>query len=61
MLVFADKSINLYELSRENYQKLLHDNITQTCKKAPKNAKQDIDKKTKSFAKTPKIEDKMEC
>ena len=49
MLVFADKSINLYELSRENYQKLLHDNITQTCKKAPKNAKQDIDKKNKKF------------
>ena len=36
VLVFADKSKNLYELSRENYQKLLHDNITQTYKKAAK-------------------------
>ena len=52
VLVFADKSTNLYELSRENYQKLLHDNITQTHKKAPKNAKRDIDRKTRSFAKT---------
>ena len=61
MLVFADKSINLYELSRENYQKLLHDNITLTYKKAPKNAKRDIDRKRKSFAKNLKIEDRMEC
>ena len=45
--VFADKSRNLYELSCENYQKLHHDNITQRYKKAPKNAKQDIDRKTK--------------
>ena len=61
MLVFAKKSTNLYELSCENYQKLLHDNIKQTYKKAPKSAKHDIDRKTKSFAKTLKIEDKMEC
>ena len=33
MLVFADKSTNLYELSRDNYEKLLHDNITQTYQK----------------------------
>ena len=30
MLIFADKSTNLYELSRDQYEKLLHDNITQT-------------------------------
>ena len=36
VLVFADKSTSLNELARENYQKLLHDNITQTYKKAAK-------------------------
>ena len=61
VLVFVDKSTNLFELSRGNYQKLLHDNITQTYKKAPKNAKLDIDRKTKSFPRTLKIEDRMEC
>ena len=61
VLVFANKSTNLYELSRDSYQKFFHDNITQTYKKAPKNAKRDIDRKTKSFAKTLKIEDRMEC
>ena len=30
ILAFADKSTNLYELSKESYEKLLHDNITQT-------------------------------
>ena len=30
MLIFADKSTNLYELSRDQYEKLLYDNITQT-------------------------------
>ena len=35
VLVFADKSTNLYELSCVNYQKLLHGSITQTYKKAP--------------------------
>ena len=47
MLVFADRGTTLYELSCENYQKLLHDNITQTYKKAPKNVKLDLDRKTK--------------
>ena len=61
VLVFADKSTNLYELSRDRYQKLLHDNITQSYKKALKNAKRDIDRKRKSFVKTLKIDDRMEC
>ena len=61
MSVFAEKSTNLYELSRENYQKFLHGNITQTYKKAPKNAKRDINRKTKKFSKILKIEDRVEC
>ena len=52
MLVFADKSTNLYEL--------LHDNITQKYKKSLKNAKRDVDRKTSSV-KVLKIEEKMEC
>ena len=42
VLAFANKSTKLYELSKESYEKLLHDNITQTYKKAPMNAKQKI-------------------
>ena len=42
ILAFADKSTNLYELSKESYEKLLHDNITQTYKKAPVNTKKKL-------------------
>ena len=61
VLAFADKSTNLYELSKESYEKLLHDSIPQTYKKAPVNAKQKIDRESKKFAKNFSLEDRMEC
>ena len=61
VLAFADKSTNLYELSKESYEKLLHDSIPQTYKKAPVNAKQKIDRESKKFAKNLSLEDRMEC
>ena len=60
VLAFADKSTNLYELPKESYEKLLHDSITQTYKKAPVNAKRKIDRESKKFAKNLSIEDRME-
>ena len=50
MLVFADKSTNIYEVSREHYEKLLHDGITQTYKRATPGTKRKIDKESKQFA-----------
>ena len=50
MLVFADKSTNHYEVSREHYEKPLQDNITQTYKRASPGAKRKIDKEPKQFA-----------
>ena len=44
LFVFADKSPNLYELTGEHYEKLLHDNITQTYEKANAEKKLKIDK-----------------
>ena len=61
VLAFADKSTNLYELSKESYKKLLHDNITQTYKNAhAANAKGKIDRESKKLAKNLSLEDKME-
>ena len=40
----SNKSTNLYELTGEHYEKLLHDNITQTYKKANAEEKLKIDK-----------------
>ena len=44
MLVFADKSTNLYKVSRQHYEKLLHDNIMQTYKRASPVAKKKLTK-----------------
>ena len=33
MLIFADKSTNLYEISRDHNEKSFQDNITQTYKR----------------------------
>ena len=51
VLAFIDKSTNLYELSRESFEKLLHNDITQAYKKAPVNTKWKINRESKKFAK----------
>ena len=61
ILALADKNTNVYELSKESYEKLLHDNIMQTYKKAPVNTKRKIDRESKKFSKTLSLDDKMEC
>ena len=61
MDVLADKSTNLYKVSREHYENLLQDNIMQTYKRASPGAKRKIDKESKQFAKHLGIDDRMEC
>ena len=61
MFVFADKSTNLYQMSREKYRILLHDNITKTYQKTAVNTKGNIDKESKRFAKSMNLDNKMEC
>ena len=36
IFVPTDKSRNIYKMDRETYEKLLHENITKTCKKTDK-------------------------
>ena len=61
LFVFADKSTNLCELTGDHYEKFLHNNITQTCKKANAGEKLKINKESKKFAKSLNLNDKMEC
>ena len=61
MLVFADQGTNLYELSRDHYEKLLHDNITQTYQKTCYETKKKTDRKAKKFAKSLDLDERMEC
>ena len=57
--VFADKATNMYEMSKEEYAKLINDYVTKTYQKTTTSTKKKIDKETKHFAKKLKLENKM--
>ena len=50
MLIPADKTNNLYEISTENYNKLLLDNVTKSYKKEPETLENNINKEAKKIA-----------
>ena len=56
----ADKTTNLYKLEKDQYQKLLHDNITKAYKKADESAFDDINNEAKKLAAQLNIGDKVE-
>ena len=47
MFVSADKTQNYYEIAKENYNKILHENITKTYKKAQPSLPKKINMKAK--------------
>ena len=60
-LIFADKTTNLYELEKTHCDKLLHNSITSTYKKADEKVIDDINLEAKELATSLNIEDRMEC
>ena len=60
IMVFADKTTNMYEISKEDYVKLINDNVTKIYQKTTLSTKTKIDKETRTFAKKLKLEKKME-
>ena len=60
VLMFADKSTNLYEVSKDDYSKVLNDNITKTYKKTHAGAKDVIDCEAKGIATTLGLCDRMD-
>ena len=60
VLVSADKSTNLYSMSRESYKKLLNDNITKNYKKSCDDTKNKIDREGKGIASKLELDDRME-
>jgi hypothetical protein len=61
MMVSADKSTNLYSMDKDNYVKLLTENITKVYKKAEEKTKTCIDKEAKEIATKLKLADRIEC
>ena len=59
-MVFADKTANMYKMSKKEYAKLANHNTTKTYQNITKSTKKKIDKESKHFAKKLKLENKME-
>ena len=60
IFVSADKTRNLYELSKEQYNKLLTHNITKTCKLAPDDAFNVVNTKAQEIANDLDIANRMD-
>ena len=60
VFVPADKSTNIYKMSKEQYEKLLRDNITNTYKKAHSQAKEDVDREAFQIASKLKLDDRID-
>ena len=61
LYVSADKTTNLYKMSKDEYNKLLHSNITTNYKKDGVASKTSIDHQAKQIACKLGIEDRAEC
>ena len=61
LYVPADKTTNIYKVSKEAYTKLLTENITSSYKKTTADIKRDIDLEAKKIACNLKIGDRAEC
>ena len=61
VLVFADKSTNLYSVKKETYDKILTKNITKSYKRVSDDVAKNINKEAKLIAHDLKLEEKMEC
>ena len=60
LLISADKTSNLYGVHKQDYLKLLNDNITAKYKKAHKSIQYSINKEAKEIASNLKLEDRVE-
>ena len=61
VFIFTDKTRNIYEMEKSNYEKLLTDNITKTYKQSNNNVYNSINLEAKHIAKELEIADRVEC
>ena len=60
VFVFADKTANMYELSKDQYDKLLRDNITSTYRKTNDSIIKSVNKEANGIAVKLGIQDRVE-
>ena len=61
VLVFADKTSNIYQFSKSDHNKLLKENVTKTYKKAPPKLEQSINLEARNISKKLNLDDRIEC
>ena len=60
ILVFADKTSNIYQITPENHQKILRHNISNNYEKAPKNLENAINLEAQNIAKKINVDARIE-
>ena len=60
VLVFADKTRNLYEMDKGQYEKMLRENITKTYRKADDKTEENINHELKHIADKLEVSDRVE-
>ena len=60
VLVFADKTSNVYEMKPDEYKKILKENITKTYSKAPKKLESAINLEAKQISEKLGLSDRIE-
>ena len=60
VLVFADKTRNVYEMGRDQYEKLLRENITKTYRKADEKTEEDISHELQNITNKLEVSDRVE-
>ena len=61
LFIFADKTSNIYSMSKEIYDKILKENVTKTYHKAPSKLEDCINLEAKNISKTYDINKRAEC
>ena len=61
ILIFADKTNNLYKTSEEEYKKLLFNNITKSYRKSTKRLEKAINMEAKHISKKLELSNRVEC
>ena len=59
-LIFGDKTMNLYEVTPEQYKTILTNNVTKTYRKAERSTQLNIGREAKAISKTLQLQKKME-
>ena len=60
VFIIADKTQNYYELTKEDHDEILLENVTKTYQKADKSLPNRINTEAKSIAKSFEVDDKLE-